>query len=265
VKIWSWRQAILKSELESTTKLLLLALSTYMNDHGEGCYPSQDTLSRDTSLSTRSVINHIALAVQAGFLIKEKRNLQGKKWDANEYRASIPSDLEPDSPQEDGVQQIHPISNTVTNPQVRGEADSPDAEAGGVKELHVRGEPVAHKLSSELSKDSVSNETGGTPPQGDLLGDVLVDFKKVLFTEGLKLIGGPTDSNRSMMGKWIRDHGEKAVVNAMLEAQKQSVIGPKDYIIKILKQGGKKHGTANQPNRFAEQDYTSNTNGFAGA
>ena len=44
MKVWSWRQVILRAQLEPSSKLLLLALSTYMNDHGEGCYPSTNTV-----------------------------------------------------------------------------------------------------------------------------------------------------------------------------------------------------------------------------
>lgn len=90
MKVWSWRQAILRASLESTTKLVLLALSTYMNDHGNGCYPSQEQIARDTSLTERAVRKHIALAIESGFLIKTKRNLKGKKWDSNEYEAAMP-------------------------------------------------------------------------------------------------------------------------------------------------------------------------------
>ena len=74
MKIWSWRQAILKSELPSTTKLVLMVLSTYMNDHGEGCYPSQEQIARDASLTTRAVIKHLDIAIKEGWLAKKKRN-----------------------------------------------------------------------------------------------------------------------------------------------------------------------------------------------
>lgn len=155
MKIWSWRQAILKSGLEATTKLVLLALSTYMNDHGEGCYPSQDQIALDTSLSKRSVINHIELAVQAGFLIKEKRNLQGKRWDANEYRASIPNEDAPDSPHHQGVQHIHPTEK-------RGE---PVALEGcstfthGVNQLHLNSSKNSSKNSEDISPNPKNQES----------------------------------------------------------------------------------------------------------
>ncbi len=90
MKVWSWRYVILRTQLEPSTKLLLLALSTYMNDHGEGCYPSVEQICKDTGLSERTVFYHLKKAELEGFLIKDKRDLSGKKWAANEYRAVLP-------------------------------------------------------------------------------------------------------------------------------------------------------------------------------
>ena len=90
MKVWSWRQVILRAQLEPSTKLLLLALSTYMNDHGEGCYPSVEQICKDTGLSERTVFYHLKKSESEGFLIIGKRELYGKKWAANDYRAVIP-------------------------------------------------------------------------------------------------------------------------------------------------------------------------------
>ncbi len=111
--IWTWRQAILRVKLEASTKLLLLALSTYMNDHGKSCYPSIDQICKDTSLSERTVFYHLKIAEEAGFLVKEKRDLEGKKWAANLYTAAMPQHLEATAtiaPQNEEVQSLHPIT-----------------------------------------------------------------------------------------------------------------------------------------------------------
>lgn len=161
MKIWSWRQAILKSQLESTTKLVLLALSTYMNDHGCGCYPSQEQVAADTSLSTRSVITHIDKAVAAGFLIKEKRGLSGQSWDANEYRAAVP---ETDSPLDVGVKDVHP---TPENTPQRGEPVSGEGCSTftqGVKDVHTNS-PMNSSINSPIKLAREEMEEGeGTQP-----------------------------------------------------------------------------------------------------
>lgn len=90
MQVWSWRHAIQKSSLDSSTKLVLLNLSIYMNDVGDGCYPSIERQVQDTGLSKRSVITHLKKALEAGFLVKEKHGYAGQKWARNEYRASYP-------------------------------------------------------------------------------------------------------------------------------------------------------------------------------
>lgn len=147
MEVWSWRQAILKSKLEATTKLVLLCLSTYMNDHGEGCYPSQERVAEDTSLTKRAVIVHIKKAIDAGWLKKDKRGLRGYRWDANEYRAAMPK----------GMNHVHPSSAKTGD-----EPDSPHAEEGcttftpGVNDVHPNSPP------NSLSPTTLS---GSLPPQ----------------------------------------------------------------------------------------------------
>lgn len=90
MKIWSWRQAVQKSGLPSTTKLILLNLSVYMNDAGDCCYPSIRQQAEDTGLSARAVCEHLGRAVEAGFLEKSKHGFGGQSWARNEYQAALP-------------------------------------------------------------------------------------------------------------------------------------------------------------------------------
>jgi hypothetical protein len=252
MKTWSWRQAILKSNLQATTKLVLLAISTYMNDHGEGCYPSQDQIALDTSLSRRAVITHIELAVQAGFLLKDKRNLKGRAWDANEYRANMPEWNAPDAPHEEGVNHVHASPS-------RGEPGSLEGcttFTQGVNQVHTNSPMNSPKNSPKNS--SLSDERGECDSPSAEKTEMEADFKKVLFTEGLKLLGGQPNKNRPLVGRWLRDFGEQAVVVAMLEAKRQAAVDPKAYIEKLLKQGG----THAKPRSFASQDYNAHTTGF---
>jgi len=90
MKIWSWRHAIQKADLPSTTKLVLFNLSVYMNERGDGCYPTTETQAKDTGLSERAVCKHIKAAEDAGYLIKKKHGFSGQGWSRNEYKASVP-------------------------------------------------------------------------------------------------------------------------------------------------------------------------------
>ena len=126
---WSWQQAILESALPPTTRHVLLTLATYMNSHGDNCFPSHQTIAKNTGLTVRSVITHIQVAVDAGFLVKEKRNLPGRVWDANEYYPSFPIVGE-------GVNVIHPSQEI----ELRGETGSLEGcttFTRGVKDVHT--------------------------------------------------------------------------------------------------------------------------------
>ncbi|NDD83417.1 helix-turn-helix domain-containing protein [bacterium] len=142
-KVWSWRQAIFESQLSATTKLVLAALGSHLNDMGDAMFPSQQRLAKLCSLSERAVITHLAIAEQAGWLRTRKRQLEGKKWAANEYVAAFPK----------GVKDVHPLEGEgVKDVHVRGEGRSPE----GVKDVHTNS-PL--ELSIELSSKKTENET----------------------------------------------------------------------------------------------------------
>lgn len=156
MKLWSWRQAILKSELQATTKLVLLVLSTYMNDHGEGCYPSQEQIAASASLTARAVIKHIDLAINAGFLVKNKRNKTGKLWDSNEYSATIPCGYTGVVTQNVVVNHVHPTAETLAF-EDGSILDNDKME--GVNHVH----PTAENLDSGSEPRSPLDGSWGEP------------------------------------------------------------------------------------------------------
>lgn len=87
---FSWRQALLHSGLGPTTKHVLLTLGCHMNDAGESCYPSIARLCVETSLSKQSVITHLKLAEEAGWIEVEKHGFKGQRWARNEYKLAWP-------------------------------------------------------------------------------------------------------------------------------------------------------------------------------
>nr|WP_282596031.1 DnaT-like ssDNA-binding domain-containing protein [Spongiibacter thalassae] len=76
--------------MASTTKLVLLVISTYMDDHGGGAFPSTETIAANAGLSQRAVCTHIEKAVQAGFITVHKRRQRGRDWALNHYRIAFP-------------------------------------------------------------------------------------------------------------------------------------------------------------------------------
>jgi len=91
MKPYTWRAAILKSDLPPTTRHVLLTLSCYVNDAGGSAYPSTKTLADDTGLSERAVITHLKFAVEASWLKINKHGFAGQRWARNEYYPSTPS------------------------------------------------------------------------------------------------------------------------------------------------------------------------------
>lgn len=123
-EFFSWRSAFQKSDLQSTTKLVLFCISTYMNDHGDGAFPSIKTLMVDASLSNRAVITHIQNAVDAGFLEVTKHGFAGRKWRRNEYKICYP---EVQNKPDDVVNEVHHHDDDAVNLTTEG------GEPGDVK------------------------------------------------------------------------------------------------------------------------------------
>lgn len=147
IKVWSWRQAVLDSGLNSTTKLVLMVLSTYMNEHGSSCFPSQRIIAGKCSLSKRAVISNLNIAAKAGFIVKNKLGKAGKEWAHNEYTASYPSEF---TLNERG-EACSPL------PPPRGEGGSPRGESNdtqGVKEVHTNS-PKNTPLTLQEKKDNL--------------------------------------------------------------------------------------------------------------
>ena len=89
--LFSWRHAILESDLPPTTRHVLLTLSCHMNDVGESCYPTIDTLARETGLSKRAVITHIQSANKLGWIKVGEHGFRGQRWRSHEYSVGMPA------------------------------------------------------------------------------------------------------------------------------------------------------------------------------
>lgn len=87
---WTWRHAIIKSDLPATTRHVLLTVSMHMNELGEGCYPTIEMLVKETGLSKRSVLTHLQAGIDAGWLVRLELGLRGRKWRRCEYRSRWP-------------------------------------------------------------------------------------------------------------------------------------------------------------------------------
>lgn len=87
---YEWRAAVLASDLQPTTRFVLLTLGCHMNEFGESCFPSVETLVSESGLSRAAVLKHLGIAKDTGWIICEKHGYRNSKWARNDYRISYP-------------------------------------------------------------------------------------------------------------------------------------------------------------------------------
>lgn len=90
-KAWGWRHAMCAAtELPATTKHVLLTLSMFMNEFGESCFPPISDLVKYSSLDKKTVIKHLSIAREKGWVAVSQHGFRGQKWKRNEYSARWP-------------------------------------------------------------------------------------------------------------------------------------------------------------------------------
>lgn len=129
MSIWSYKKAVMQSALSTSTKIVLVALDMHVNDMGDPAFPSYGRLATLTSLSSRSVMDHVAIAEEAGWLKREKRFNKEGRQQSNLFYLQVPHHLAM-------------ASNAADEPAEGsggGETGSPMGEGGspsGVKQVH---------------------------------------------------------------------------------------------------------------------------------
>lgn len=95
---YEWQRAILASDLPSTTKLVLMALSTHLNKGTGLAFPSIRMLMKDTGLSNKAVIKHLRGAERAGWIETGNYGYFDQRWARKSYRPQIPVNLQGGEP-----------------------------------------------------------------------------------------------------------------------------------------------------------------------
>lgn len=161
--LFTWREAILQSDLPATTKHVLLTLACHMNDAGESCYPSIERLCNETSLSNRAVITHLQNAKELGWITVEKHGFAGQRWAAHEYFPAWPHHLR------DIADSLAKAVNVVHNQKkkVMKEVHNVNEKAVNVvpKAVNVTQKAVkeVHTSTSESTSESTSLNTNTAP------------------------------------------------------------------------------------------------------
>lgn len=156
---FSWQGAVTKSDLAASTKLVLLVIGTYMNQHGEGAFPSYKKLASDTSLNRVTVIRHVELAVELGWLTKRSRvrvsEASGRlEADSNTYLISFPV-----------VAQDYQGSSAGQPPLV---AEDNHPSCAGQPPLVAQRNPITPSLSPQLTQEHAPVVPDGDHAAGEL-------------------------------------------------------------------------------------------------
>ncbi len=95
VDLNAWRRMVASEHgpESPTTRLVLHTLAVHMDPAGGSCFPSTKKLSVESGLSERVVWHHLAVAANAGWILKSLSGKNGQGWKRNQYRATLPKAL----------------------------------------------------------------------------------------------------------------------------------------------------------------------------
>lgn len=200
-----WRHRVKRSALKAAPRWVLVALSQYANKHGDGRWPSTDTLARDTGYTRRAVEKHLRTAMRDGWLARRTRGLSGRGWRQQSYQLVIPPDVG------NGVPQVEPYSR-----EVRWERASRRAEKAGNTVPNVRAED-----GNEIPNvpDEVGNgvQEGREPRSHDLL---------VNGNQQKKLPSGDDVSLHASVGEHTHEGASAAATVTATAAEMSQPIAP---------------------------------------
>jgi len=88
--IFTWRQRFRESDLPRLSKLLLHTLSDHMDSSGRSCYPTQEQLALESSMTRKTVRTQINLCVNEGWIEKYLHKSDAQKFWNYGYIARLP-------------------------------------------------------------------------------------------------------------------------------------------------------------------------------
>lgn len=166
--LFTWRSTICDSGLPPTTRLVLLTLSLHMNERGGSCFPGTRLLADETGLARKTVMEHLRIAADAGYLAVEKQGTG--PGNPSRYSTAWPSTGNPDGPVDEPV--------TLTDDDRTGNPDGRNRSPSGTQPV-TQGDhrtslgrqegvvtpPTPPSTTLALVLDSVSPPATGTPEQ----------------------------------------------------------------------------------------------------
>jgi Helix-turn-helix domain len=242
---YEWQRAILASDLPSTTKLVLMALSTHLNKETGLAFPSIRMLMKEASLGSEAVVKHIGDAKKAGWIEIGNHGYQDQRWARKSYTPRIPVNLKEGVSPSKTPYDMKGVSPSKTR-QVEGvsiEREGVSIEREGVsiepppQEAEIALEPapaVAYSDSPAAPNNilTIKEQDPPLPPKGGNVRGQVINGKRGTLTPELKAEfelfyeAYPRKQGRQAAikawGKLNPDAGTTAEIMRAIELQKQS-------------------------------------------
>ena len=65
---------------DPTLRHVLHAVSFYMDDNGNRCYPTEEQIASDTGLARETVVKRLKIAVDKNYILRQKHKQEGQKY-----------------------------------------------------------------------------------------------------------------------------------------------------------------------------------------
>ncbi|USS42767.1 helix-turn-helix domain-containing protein [Burkholderia glumae] len=192
---YTWRRAMMCSDLPATTKLVLFVVGEHTNGIDETCWPSLDRIAELASLSVRAVSKHLTLSVELGWLTRWKSRRPDRQWAHAHYRLSIPegaalqqrdridmdlaagdesTSVPSSAPRSGDAQKVGSLepraSNSSEEPEPRASNPPPGGETDESVKSYWHHVPTNYPVNRDTSKPSFSHTEVVRTGSGDQRG-----------------------------------------------------------------------------------------------
>jgi hypothetical protein len=234
---WKLTTAIVRHPaIKSAAVEVAVALLNFLNTKTLQCNPSYQTVADLTGLSRDTVMVSVqcleALAVleverelNPGQKAKPGQHLPSNRFVFNFGWTGVDQSLPPPSQKARPPRSIKVEKSPTTPAETSDHPQSESAPLGSRKSRPKLGK-------EETGKEEYNNRKRAAE------ADVAVPSATIIFDQGRKYLernGVEERQARSMLGRWRRDFGEEALLNALRKAHRQSVSEPISFITAALR------------------------------
>ena len=234
---WAWMMGV----KPASAKLTLLCLADCHNSDSQRCDPSVAHIASFSGLDRKTVMGALQLLESLGLISSQKR-----KGTSPQYRLLIAENPPPERQPGEKRKPV-PINHRPKNGPSK-KRDAPCADIG-VRDSQISEYKPTENLPATDKNASVPDCTAeNAAPSVDnslpALGVAYdsVEGSKPIFDLGTRLLtrsGAADSSARSFLAKLLAEHGEGALMDALLTCLLEVPLEPKSYLRGILKNRGR--------------------------